>query len=68
MKSAKAYKDGRLEIEFLEGEKLYVPPDRNGNFESWEVVGVRRLQIVCKPSGGLAVWLPEPIKSESNIH
>lgn len=68
VKSAKAHKDGRLQIEFFDGEKLYVPPDRNGNYESWEVIGVRHLLIVCKPSGGLAVWLPESTDPGKNIH
>ena len=69
VKSAKAYKDdGRLEVEFFEGEKLCAPPDRNRNYESWEVKGVRHLLIVCKPSGGLAVWLAELNGSEKNIH
>jgi hypothetical protein len=69
VKSARAYKeDGRLEVEFFKGEKLYVPPDRNRNYESWEIKGVRHLQIVCMPSGGLAVWLAEPNGLEKNIH
>ncbi len=59
VESALAYKNGKLEVRFLEGAKLVVPPDPNGNYESWEVFGAYGLRIVCKPSGGLSVWQAE---------
>jgi hypothetical protein len=67
VKSAMAYhKDGRLELQFWNGDTLRIPPDPHQNFESWEIKGVRGLQVVCMPSGGLAVWSPE--ESESTFH
>ena len=67
--SAVAFKHGTLEVQFAEGDKLIVPTDPNGNYESWEVFGAHGLRIVCKPSGGLSIWQAEDHESpEGNLH
>jgi hypothetical protein len=53
----RAFKDGRLEVQFIENEALIVMPC--AKYEAWEIVGDRSLRIVCLPRGGLAVWQPE---------
>ncbi len=58
VESALAFKDGRLEVKFQEGAKISATP--HPDFESWNVVGVRWLRVVCLPSGKLAVWKPDP--------
>ena len=67
--SASAYKNGTLEVDFVEGEKLLVSPDPNGRYESWEVFGTHGLRIVCKPSGGLSIWQADYHESsKGNLH
>lgn len=58
VKSALAFKDGRLEVEFVEGGKLRVQP--HPDYEAWGITGTRGLCVVCTPGGGLAVWKPHP--------
>jgi Family of unknown function (DUF6188) len=63
VESARAYKDGRLELSFGGGSTISVAPaDR---YESWNVTGVRWLRIVCMPGGDLAVWKPDPPERDS---
>ncbi len=54
---AVAYKDGRLEIEFVGGAALRVPVSQK--FEAWNLVGPAGLRLVSLPGGELAVWKPE---------
>ncbi|HEY1371181.1 MAG TPA: DUF6188 family protein [Candidatus Binatia bacterium] len=69
VESAVAYKSGILTLQFVEGERLIVPPDPKGNYESWEIVGSNGLRMVCKPSGGLSVWQPSIDKpSGGDVH
>jgi hypothetical protein len=56
IKSAMAFKDGRLEIEFTSRDKLLT--NANANYEAWGIVGDRGLRIHCMPGGELAVWKP----------
>ena len=52
--SAKAHKDGRLEVLFSDGSSLYVGPDQQ--YEAWELTGSGQ-RLVSTPGGELAVWL-----------
>jgi hypothetical protein len=54
---ALAFKDGRLELRFAEGERLHVPAGEK--FEPWTLVGPAELRLVSMPGGDLAVWKPE---------
>ena len=54
MASAKAFKSGRLEIEFSDGTILKV--DSNPQFEAWEAVGNDGMRFVAVPGGELTVW------------
>lgn len=58
VESALAFKEGRLEVKFLQGGKLSVMP--HPDFESWNIAGVRGLCVVCTPGGELAIWQPDP--------
>jgi len=64
VKSALAFKDGRLEIDFAEGGKLTVMPDHA--YEAWDVAGARWLRIVCLPGGGLETWQADPSESSGD--
>lgn len=52
-----AFKDGSLEIDFVEGARLRVPV--SSDFEAWSVVGPFGLRLVSLPGGELAVWTRE---------
>lgn len=52
-RSAKAYKDGSLELIFTDGTRLFVPPDTH--YEPWDL-RVDEQQIISSPGGGL-VWI-----------
>ena len=58
VESARAHKDGRLEIKYAAGSKLSVMAAPS--YEAWTVTGMRWLRIICMPGGDLAVWKPEP--------
>lgn len=60
---AVAYKDGRLEMDFVEGAKLRVPVGEK--FEAWNLVGPDGLRLVSLPGGELAVWKPESSASST---
>lgn len=49
-----AWKDGRLEISFMDGTLLTVP--FNSEFEAWEVSGPKSIKIISLPGGNLAIW------------
>ena len=53
-RTAIALKDGTLEIVFIDGDVLLVPPDLH--YEAWEMSGPNGLKIVSLPGGGLAFW------------
>ena len=65
VRTAKAFKNGLLEVDFLDGEQLSAPPDEKRTYESWEIIGARHLRMVCLPSGGIMVWSPDE-KGESS--
>jgi Family of unknown function (DUF6188) len=52
--SARAHKDGRLEVIFTDGSTLSVGPDQK--YEAWELTGSGQ-RLVSTPGGDLAVWL-----------
>jgi hypothetical protein len=52
--SARAHKDGRLEVLFSDGSSLSVGPDQH--YEAWELAGSGQ-RLVSTPGGDLAVWL-----------
>ena len=52
--SSSAYKDGKLEVAFLDENCLLVEPDTE--YEAWEIVGSSGLKVVCMPGGQLSVW------------
>lgn len=55
VRRARAFKDGRLEIEFSNGGELRVPFGEE--FEAWDLVGPGGLRLVSLPGGGdLAIW------------
>jgi hypothetical protein len=49
-----AFKDGRLELTFVNGSTVSVPATED--HEPWELVGPGGLRIVSIPGGDLAVW------------
>ena len=51
--SARAYKDGRLEVLFTDGSSLRVVPAEQ--YEAWEMFGGGQ-RLVSSPGGELAVW------------
>jgi|GraSoiStandDraft_39_1057311.scaffolds.fasta_scaffold1580378_1 Family of unknown function (DUF6188) len=55
--AALAFKNGVLEIEFIDGDKLRVRP--HPKYEAWSIVGDRGLRIISVPGGDLAVWKPQ---------
>lgn len=52
-----AFKDGRLELWFTDGGRLYAPAGED--FEPWDLVGPAGLRIVSLPGGELAIWSPK---------
>jgi hypothetical protein len=58
VKSALAFKDGTLRVEFSNGDRLTVAS--HPKYEAWGIAGGRGLRIVCQPGGELAVWKPDP--------
>ena len=52
--SARAHKDGRLEVCFSDSSSLTVDPDQQ--YEAWEFAGSGQ-RIVSTTGGDLAVWL-----------
>ncbi len=64
--SALAFKEGRLEIDFVNRAKLIVMP--LPKFEAWGVVGVRGLRVVCMPGGELAIWQADPPDTDDTFH
>jgi hypothetical protein len=51
---AVAFKDGRLELTFDNGDLLRVPASED--YEPWNVVGPEGLRIVSLPGGDLGIW------------
>ena len=52
-----AWKDGRLEVFFTNGDVLTAGP--HARFEAWEIDGSMGFKFVALESGeGLAVWMP----------
>ena len=54
--SARAYKDGCLEVRWADGSTLSVKPD--AEYETWEIAGPEGLRVVCTPGGRLSLWQP----------
>jgi hypothetical protein len=52
--SARAFDDGRLELDFADGSTIRVPCGEN--YEAWEAAGPGGLNIVAVPGGELCVW------------
>jgi len=57
--SARAYKDGCLEVHFADASTLSVKPDTE--YEAWEITGAGGLRVVCTPEGSLSIWQPEGV-------
>ena len=57
--SARACKDGCLDVHFADGSTLSVKPDPE--YEAWEIVGTGGLRVVCTPGGSLSIWQPEGV-------
>jgi hypothetical protein len=57
LEEAIAFKDGRLELTFVDGTALSAAVSED--HEAWNVVGPAGLRIVSMPGGELAVWTPE---------
>lgn len=51
---AVAFKDGRLEIDFDDGQHLSARPD--GEYESWQITGPDGARMVANTAGELVVW------------
>lgn len=58
VQSALAHKNGKLEIDFQDGIKLWVLP--LSETESWGITGRRGLRVVSMPGGDLAIWQADP--------
>lgn len=54
--AALAFKDGRLELKFRDGDWLRVSASEE--FEAWTLVGPDGLRLVSVPGAELAVWSP----------
>ena len=54
VKSAVAFKDGRLELVFESGLRWHVAP--SPDFEAWMVTGPGLLRVVGMPGGTVATW------------
>jgi len=59
--SARAFKNGELEVLFEDNSILRVAFDRE--YEAWEWVGAGQ-RVVCMPGGKLAVWFEPPVQEE----
>jgi hypothetical protein len=57
VESAHADDAGTLRIDFHDGPRLLVRPDRR--YEAWNVSGPNGALTVCTPGGRLAVWSPD---------
>jgi hypothetical protein len=53
---ATAFRDGRLEMSFVDGSRLEVP--RSDECEPWALAGPDGLRVVSVPGGDLAIWRP----------
>ena len=58
VESARAYKDGLLELNFEKRGKLSMHP--HPEVESWGITGAYGLRVVCTPGGELAIWQADP--------
>lgn len=58
VKRLDAFKDGRLEVEFVAGHVVTVAA--SVQYEAWGIVGEGGLRFVSTPGGELAVWLTRP--------
>ncbi len=56
IESAIAYKDGSLELNFAGGIQIFVPVHHT--YEAWTLSASGGLNLISKPSGGVAVWTP----------
>lgn len=54
VRSAKAHKSGRLELELSSGVSVLVNADPL--YEAWEFAGPNQMRVVCAPGGELSVW------------
>ncbi|WP_246119481.1 DUF6188 family protein [Cellulomonas massiliensis] len=52
--SARAFDDGRLELDLADGSTIRVPCGED--YEPWEAAGPSGLKIVAVPGGELSVW------------
>ena len=64
--SAKAFKSGRLEIQFSDGSLLGVDSDLQ--FEAWEAVSSDGMRAVAIPGGDLAIWQSQGDTEEKTSH
>ena len=62
--SARAYKDGCLEVHFADASTLSVKP--GAEYEAWEIAGTGGLRVVCTPGGSLSIWQPEGLQEDRN--
>ena len=51
---AVAHEDGSLEVNFMDGDMLFVGPDPG--YESWEAYASDGMKVISLPGGGLATW------------
>jgi hypothetical protein len=51
---ARAFDDGRLELDFADGSMIRVPCGED--YEPWEATGPAGLKVVAVPGGELSVW------------
>lgn len=54
VQSAVAFKNGTLELKFVENATLTVSP--TPELESWQVIGARGLRVVCTGGGQIFTW------------
>ncbi len=63
VKEGTAFKNGLLELTFVDGKVLRVPASEE--FEAWTLVGPNGLRLVSSPGGDVAVWMPGPPPGDS---
>ena len=51
---AVAHEDGSLEVNFMDGDMLFVGPDPG--YEAWEAYASDGMKVISLPGGGLATW------------